>query len=303
MNKKRIYIILSFFAIIGTMTAAYSLYEHFTGDFRAINISFDPPHNSQLDIASLTPDQRAELDKALDQPYTWLDHGHQVFAFLSQDQKYVLKIFKFKRLKPSVINGWLAYIPGLKHHFEEREGKRVRRLAKLFTGYHLAYTQDREHSGLLFIHLNKSNNLNKNVEITDRMGFSHQVNLDDVFFAIQEKGRVTQDVLVGLLDNGDVESVSRHIALLFDMYVAEYRKGIVDWDHNIMHNTGFVGERPVRLDLGQLQHDETVKDVNVFKQDLMKISSKRFTGWLQSHYPDVEPAITADIAQKLAEYE
>ncbi len=276
-------------------------YEEFTGHFNLTNISYDLPYNQAMDIPPLSTTEQQKVEQILSQPFSWLDHGHQIYAFASQDQKYVLKIFKFKRLKPAWTDQWFSEIPGFANYYELAQNKRERRFQKLFKGYRLAYTKDRENTGLLYVHLNKTDNLQRKITVKDRLGFTHSLALDDLIFAVQERGRTAKKVLTALLENHDVEGVKSRIKSLFQMYVAEYKKGLVDWDRNVMHNSGFIGVQSIRLDLGQLQYDENVKDPEIFKEDLRQIASKRLTPWLKNHYPQYEVELTLFIQQLIRE--
>lgn len=298
--KKRLSILFgSFLLLVAVSYGAFSLYEDLTGDFRLVNIDFDMPHDFTLDVP-IASEVKKEVDQLLKEKFTWLGHGHQVFAFKSRDSKYALKIFKFKRLKPSKIRQWMMHIPGLEAYAEKQEALRIRRLEKLFVGYHLGYMLDPEHTGLLFVHLNKTKGeFEHQVKVKDRLGISHHVDLDEAFFAIQELGKTTKATFDDLLSRGDVERVKFLIHQLFNMYLAEYQKGIVDMDHNIVHNTGFIGDRPIRLDLGQLHYSESIRHPHVYQEDLTKVFSKRLKGWILKYYPKYHAELSEEIDHEL----
>lgn len=258
------------------------LFEEVTGDFRLENITYELPITAQEPITS---QKRQELNNIFDQSYTYLGKGRQTFVFASADGQYVLKFFRFKRLKPSRIIQIGSYLPFIGSVFTKCENKRQRRLEKLFTGYQVAYSYDQEHTGILYVHLGESQDLNKKITVKDWLGLSHSIELDTVAFAIQRRGRMTRDVLREFLDKGDTVSAKKHIDRLLSMYVAEYSLGIIDQDHNIMHNTGFVGETPLRLDVGQLKRDLIIRDPEIYSKDIKKIIDERIVGWLKRYYP------------------
>lgn len=300
--KKSIKWLLAALILFLAIFTSTLIYEAATGDFRLSNITHDFPQDPEWNMPPPTDEQKAWLTEVMDQPYRWLGQGHQIYAFASSDQRYVLKIFKFKRLKPSWTTKYLSYIPFVNTYFSHQENKRLRRLDKLFRGYKLAYIVDRAQTGILFLHLNnQSTDLNQQVTVIDKLGISHTLELDSLVFAIQEHALKTKDVLKALLKEANVTAVEQHINNLFDMYMSEYKLGIMDQDHNILQNTGFVGERPIRLDIGQLKYDEAIRDPAMQKQDLIKITSKRINRWLLSDYPDMQPQIAADMEHKLSE--
>lgn len=286
-------IILILFVGIG-----FWLYEDSTGDFRIKNITYDLEHHPEWDIPALSASQEAWLDKVLNQKFTWIGHGHQVFVFGSEDGNYVLKIFKFKRLKPSQLRNCLSYLPPFKNYCAAEESKRARRFFKLFNGYHTAYMLDSKYTGMHYVHLNHSTNLKKTVTIIDRLGVAHNINMDRTIFAIQDRAIKTKEWLSNLLEKGKVEKAKQALLALLDMYVSEYRLGIFDHDHNIMHNTGFVDNRPIRLDTGQLRHDESIKDPERYRLDLLNIVQKRIEPWLLTHHPEAHEEIMIAIKEK-----
>lgn len=291
--RKVFYIIIFIIAIV----LLGWLYELKTGDFRITNISYELPYHSELDVPT-SPKQQQWLRQLLAQKFTWVGHGHQVFAFVSADHKYVLKIFKFKRLKPSFIDTIFSSIAPLQGYAEKRAKWREGRLKTLFRGYQIAYNYDRENAGLLYIHLNHTSDLQMDVEVQDRLGITHTVDIDKTAFAIQEYARKTKSILTDLLNRGQVAQASTHIRSLFDMYVAEYKQGILDQDRNILDNTGFVGERPIRLDIGKVIKDDSIK--KTYRENLAKIAKNRLYDWLKKHYPQYHEEMARDMEAKLS---
>jgi hypothetical protein len=279
-------------AIIFSFACLWWIYETETGDFRESNIIFDLP----LRIENTPPKVLSPgIKKLLDQKFTWVGHGHQVYAFGSADGKYVLKIFKIHKLRPSWIESVLTYVPFSNSYRNYRIEKRLRREERLFKGYRVAYDYDRDHTGLLYVHLNTQKNKQLFVNLQDRFGISHKINLEETIFAIQERAKKTKDVLKELLDNGKVDLAKMHINQLLKMYLAEYQRGIVDRDHNVVHNTGFVGMRPIRLDVGRLTLDDEIKNPVVYQKDLDNVIHKRILPWVKKNYPQYYVSIKESV--------
>lgn len=278
---KRITIVGSLFALF---IGLYFLYENVTGDFRSVNITYDLPYHPEWEI-TLDDTQKEKIDTILSEPFSFLGHGHQTFAFLSKDGKYVLKIFKFKRLKESSFLNFLLEVPLFQDYAKKQERIRKNRFDKLFKGYLIAFNYDQKNTGISYIHLNLTKDIKKSVTVTDYFGFTHVLNLDDIVFAIQEKAIPTKKVFQALLNQGDVEEVKKHLLALFTMYVDEYHHAIIDKDRNILSNTGFIEDRAVRIDIGQLSIDPSIKSTQAMKEDLQKIAHERLYKWFLSHYP------------------
>lgn len=267
------------------LLASVWLYESETGDFRKSNIVYDLDYQPNV---SESPPFTPQIEQILNQKFNWLDHGHQVFVFESEDKNYVLKIFKFKKLRPTWFDSLLQHIPFMHSYAEYRHEKRLRRLDRLFKGYNVAFKYDKEHTGILYVHLLPSHHLHKKIIVQDRLGFSHKIHLDKIIFAIQERAKKTKDVLIDLLDKGEISKAKERIGHLLEMYKSEYAKGIIDLDHNIIYNTGFIGDRPMRLDVGRLTIDERMKEVEYSKSDIENITEKRLYPWIKKHYPEVD---------------
>ena len=97
-----------------------------------------------------------EIDKdvlsVLDQPFHYLGKGVQCYAFVSADDKYVLKFFRMRRLLPSP---WLVKMPLLESYKQEKIKRKSEELFRDFTSYKIAYEQLQEETGLVYVHLNQ----------------------------------------------------------------------------------------------------------------------------------------------------
>lgn len=279
-------------------------YMELAGDFRFENIVFDEYQFQPLEQTnhhSSLSDK--EPEQILNQPFAFLGKGHQAFVFESQDGNYVIKFFRFWRLKPSCLIRYLSYIPlsYVKEWCDHYEKKRLRRLEKLFSGYQVAYAYDQKNSGLIYLHLKNSNSWKKQIVVTDRYGFENAIQLDEVFFAIQKKGVSTKETLTKLLDQGDTKKTKQLLRSLLDLYMDGYKRGIIDQDHNLLDNTGFSEGIALRLDIGQLQKDDNMKQPEYYLKDLRKIIDKRLARWLRKKYPQYVEELMQDLEKKFHE--
>lgn len=279
--------------LLGLIAGSIKTFLMVTNDFRLSGITHEMPHKKEWEI-SLSDPQKKELNTILNQRFTYLGKGAQAYAFVSQDGKYVLKFFKFKHLRPNFL---LLSVPAIGPIGEWKREKILRKEEKLnnvFGAYRLAWGVHRQEAGLLFIHLNKTEDLKKSVEIEDKIGLNWTVNLDDVTFVVQRRAETSRKVIYGLLREGRVAEAKDKIRKIFDLYVAEYNKGIYDHDHGVMHNTGFVGEEPIHLDVGKLYADPSIKIRENALLDIAKI------GWkidqaIQANFPQFAEEIRKDI--------
>ena len=259
-------------------------YFRLTDDFRLANISCVLPHHREWDIPKLEPESEAAIDKILQQPFTYIGKGSQSYAFASADGEYVLKFFKFKHLRPHWLLETLSPLPYFNHYQRKQLKRKQRKLNSLFAGYRLAWESLREESGLLFIHLNKTKGLYPKAKLFDKIGLERTVDLDTVVFILQKKARTTRTVIDELLTKGDVATAKERIRQICALYASEYARGIYDMDHGVMHNTGFVGEQPIHLDIGKLTQEPLTQDPEFRRKDF-KLVLARIDAWLEANYP------------------
>lgn len=238
----------------------------------------------------LPQEQYDRLKAYFESPFTYLDKGHQSFVFLSSDKKIVLKFFDARSLKRFSVFPFTSVREVERGH---------RRLKLLLDGYQLAYEKDLTNSGLHFVQLAPNPNLDFTVHLYDRFGFSHFIDLGKVLFVIQSTATTTRDVLNKQLNAGDVEEAKISLGKIVDMYLNEYQNGIYDRDHNFIDNTGFIDGRPIRIDLGRLQYDETFKNPIVYQKDLQNVLVKRTARFLRKYFPQYHDEILAYLESKI----
>lgn len=293
---KKLFLIVAFVVLF---LGLGHLYYMMTGDFRLSDVLTESPYDLTVRLPELTVEERLRIVKVIDQDFYFLGHGHQTYAFVSEDQKYVLKLFKADYLQRSWMINIFPPIPPFRQFFLHRGESREYRMRRLLNGYAIAYALDRENSGLLYFQPNIGNSWDKNVQLIDKLGLRVTLDLDAVVFAIQEKAVTTRNVLHKLLSVGDVAGARRRIRQLLEMYLSEYQRGIFDHDHNLIDNTGFVGDRAIRQDVGKIVLDEEIQVRETMFQDLQKIIHKRLGPWIQSHYPRYYPELSRELERFL----
>lgn len=229
----------------------------FSPDFVMSAACFD------LKKETLTPEATSDDVKTiLSQTFTFLGSGNQSYAFVSADGKYVFKVMKLyqNRNEP-----W--------------------KFKRLLDGFMVADLYDREHTGILYTHLTPTENLNLTVHLLDKAGRHHNLSLDPLIFALQLKATPTRDAIAGDLNRGDKISAKKKIESLLSMMQEELSHGVYDADHNIWHNTGFIGEKPIRIDVGKLKLDERMKDPQAAQIEIEKIKNERIHPWLKRYFP------------------
>ncbi len=278
------------------------IYFRVTDDFRIANMTYEMPHHPEWEVANLSSKEKSEIDHILRQEFSYIGKGAQSYAFSSEDGEYVLKFFKFKHLKPNLLINLLPPISPLKEYKEYQVWRKQKNLQSVFTGYHLAHEMHKKESGILYVHLNPTTEIHGKIKVRDKLGFKREVDLDAVVFVLQEKAKTTRTMMQEALNQGDIGLAKKRMNQIFALYFEEYQKGIYDRDHGVMHNTGFVGERPIHLDVGKLTREEAMKQALTSKEDFEKIILK-FEVWLKKNYPTSYSELSYTLHQARLEFE
>jgi len=278
---------LSFFSLfILLLYGLGRLYFHLTAGFTIGNISSDFAYQPDWQTRALTNSENNELKMALEQPYEYLSKGCQSYVFLSQDGKYVIKFFKYQRFR---LQPWLVYFPPLPafdRYREEKKEKKWQILNFFIKSWKVAFDNLKAETGLIYVHLNKTDHLNKKLIIQDKLGIKHRLNLDQMEFCIQQRAEMLCDVLMEYKIKADDSSARLLIDNLIALIVSEYERGLADNDHALMQNTGVVQGRPIHIDVGQFIMNEEIKNPIKYHQELFTKTYK-FKKWLAQNYEEM----------------
>lgn len=295
---KRFWIGLILLAII--LFGFARLYYYLTDDFRVSNMTYDLPYNKEWATPAPTVEEKDHLKHILDQPFHYIGKGAQVYAFGSEDGQYVIKFFKFKHIRPSIWVDMLPSIPPFKAYKEDKKLKKAGKVFKVFNGYKLAFDHDKENTQLIYIHLNKTDDLKLNVTIVDKIGFERNLHLDDVIFILQRRGVTLRTKLTEDFERGDILAAQKHVIDILAMYLSEYKIGIYDRDHGVAQNTGFIGDKPFHLDVGKFSYGEEFKNPEFYQPDLIWVAAK-IKKWIYENFPAYEQAMTQAMEIYLSE--
>lgn len=240
--KKIKYCALIFFLIVLFFSGRALWFSiHKSQGFSLSKMKASLPHRKEWEITPLPPAQQEQLQELLRQKFHFLSSGYQSYAFISEDEKTIIKFFRMKRLTSSLTDPFF-------HPKKVKEHKK--NLEAIFNAYKLAYEEMREDAGLLYIHLNQSNDLKTRITISDYSGKEQKIDLDGIYFIVQERAEPLFNHLHALL--GDQEKFSLAINSFIDLVKRRLSKGIADADKGISENYGFIGDRPIQFDIGRI---------------------------------------------------
>ncbi len=292
---------LTMIGLFGVFCAAVLLYQFLLSkdDLHIDFITSQIPARSEWEMSSMHLEDLAKVDLLLSQPFIYLGEGGQAYVFSSADQQYVLKLFKFRRLRPSVSVRMLPDVYPFKSYRDKHIAKRQNKLMTAFNGHKLAYDRHRQESGLIFVQLNPTSS-SKVISVSDKKNRTKTIKLDNVSYVIQKKGEMLSRELSTLLQQDKLADAKQLIDQVFQLYLSEYRKGIYDLDYGVMHNIGSVEGIIFHLDVGKLTADERIKQPEFYQGHLIKTAVK-LQAWIHQHYPAYSPELTQYIEERLSQ--
>lgn len=250
------------------------------------------PNYPEFEPPLLSEKQKNELHQILSQPFHYIGKGCQFYAFMSQDERYVLKFFKHKHLCSRDWLKGIAVTPSMQSHIDKKIEERNNRIRNLFSSCQLAFEELSEETGVIFLHLNRRPILNQEVHLFDKMRLPHLIAIDDYEFVLQKKAVGVPQTLSRLLKSHDEAKLRDKIGQLALLVASRCEKGIRDRDRSFVQNVAFCeGEdRAVFVDIGQFYKDETIKTSEETKKEILRrLQGLRF--WASERNPDLIPYI------------
>jgi hypothetical protein len=259
-------------------------YQLLTDGFRLDKISKDLSQLPEYNLKISKEDKQKALD-ILDQDFKYLDKGCQTYVFESQDKQYVLKFVRFNKY---VLPFWVRYIRGIKKgndYYIRRFTHRTRSFKNTLKSYVFSYEKLKDQTGTIYVHLNKTNDLNKNVKISDRFGRSCRINLDNMSFMLQKKAKKLTSVMQDCVDNKDDKYLKELMVSFLKLVDTMYGKKIINKDYNCVKNSGVYHSEVVGIDLGSFFDNDQVENPAVYEFEMRKFV-KHFRKWIIKRAPE-----------------
>lgn len=285
--------IIALMLISLVLYGAGRLYFQLTAGFTEGNITTDIAKEPDWGIS---PSE--DLGGILNQPYTYLGKGCQSYVFKSADGAYVIKFLKFQRFRPQWYLDLFSFIPAVEKVRETKAESKRKKLNDLLTSWKIAYEDLRPETGLVYLHLNETQELPSSLILYDKMGFEHKIDPNKTLFLVQNTADMLCCTLRKKMGVGDVEGAKIIISRLMAMLISEYKRGFGDNDHALMQNTGVRDDYPLHIDVGQFSQEARFKDPEVYHKELFSKTYK-FRIWLSKHFPELEAYLTALLLEEI----
>ncbi len=252
-----------------------------TKGFRPHKITSPLPYNPRFDV------EEKQLPADLyNQSYSYIGSGGQSYCFLSADGKTVIKFFKLHHMTtPSL----LAHIPlpsGLDTIKKQFILSREKKWERTFTSCMIAYKEMKEETGVLFVHLNPTTTLQKKLTITDKIGISHQIDLDSTPFVWQKRAYPFYKDLKKQIKKGNEATSKKYIDMILSFMDSRSGKQIRDKDSGLKRNFGLCEGSLIEMDIGSFIKKPSLLDP-VKREKELRDKTKHLSKILQKHSPSL----------------
>ncbi|MBS0648057.1 MAG: hypothetical protein JSS10_02390 [Verrucomicrobia bacterium] len=224
--------------------------------------------------------------KILEQTFTYLDKGAQNFVFESEDQNYVLKFYRFpSRLRQfSFVSHPFSFLVPSKT--AEAKSYSERRVQFSYNSYFLASRYLKQETGVIYVHLNPTPDLDPKVRLKDRAGHFYELPLANIGFVLQKKGQPFLPLLKSRIQHQQIHLAEQMIDSLIHLIVSRCSRGITDLDNMANDNYGWAEDHAVHLDIGRFVPHEEMKKISVYRQEVIRVTSP-LARYLKKNSPEL----------------
>ncbi len=287
-----------FFCVLALFAGLVVGVNKLTDGFSVREIRSSLPYNPNYDVSFESQQQKQVLQQIVSQPFRYLGKGCQFYAFESLDGLYILKFPKHKHLRPLTLLKKLPIPQRWQEKSNEKVAKREERVRNLFSSCLLAYQEMAEETGLLYVHLNRTPALERNVVLIDKLGISHEIVLDDHEFVIQKKAMPAKVEFPSLLQKKDKQGIHLKIQQLMDLVAQRCQKGIQDRDRSFVQNVAFACNQDAAMfvDIGQFYKEGSLLTEEGAKNEIMR-RLILLRAWAEEKCPELRPYVEEEIRQ------
>ena len=275
-------LLLFFFSLfLGMDRFMYRKSLHFS--FSRIALFREKP---EWNFFMLNVEEQKEIDQIFNQNFTFFEKGSHAYLFLSEDNKYMLKLLKQNMLCPK---NWLAYIPVSFNPYYQEYCQKQKKIHKMLTAFKIASTELKEETGLVYIHLNPTQTLNKKLILVDKHGKKHTIDPNNMSFYLQKRAQLIYVRISELMRTGNLERAKNIISSVFALIAQLENKGIHSGKMAMYKNFGIIDDKAVQIDIGVLR-----KQTGCTKQPISTLTHN-FRDWIEKNYPALLPHFDAEL--------
>ena len=268
------------------VVAIRASYYVLSDGFSLFKIENTFPVSKEWQLDAPGSSEQKQLKAICEKPFTYLGKGSQAYAFISDDKRYVLKLFKCYHLTP--VN-WLLKVPlpnSLADWRDQTTAKRQKKINDTLKSYRIAATTLRSECGLISMEILPTPQFHQQVKLIDKIGRSHIIDLGNYGFIIQDKADLIYPKLSEWIANDELAKAKKALRSVVSLIVQRSKKGIQDSDADLHKNAGLIGTKAIFIDIGSFHQNIAAKEKEVYIRDLQKITNK-LDLWLQKMSPEL----------------
>lgn len=288
--KRFFYIALAALCCIGLQKFCRSK----TDGFALYKIQSHLPFNPEFETRTASEEELKTASLILDQPFYYLGKGAQCYAFVSGDGNYVLKFFRLYHLRPPE---WFTSMPlpsFLQDYRQEKINRKFGELSRDFISYKIAFNELKDDTGLLYVHLNKTDLFHKKVTLYDKIRMKHSIDIDSMEFLLQKKADLFYPAMQKMIEEGKKEEAKAALQKLVSFLAKRASLGIYDKDPDINTNFGIAKGSPLQIDVGRFRPDPSRKDPSLYISDIIRVTDN-LKQWLEMQDKELSEALMDEI--------
>ena len=262
-----------------------------TDGFALSKIRSNLTYHSEWEVSLLSASENKRVHDIFEQKFTYLAKGAQCHVFESADGKWVLKFFRHHHMRPPL---WLTLLPSFLDPWRSSKiEKKWSKLHKDFASYCIAYTELKEKTGILFLHLNKTENLKQSVTIVDRLNIEHSLDMDEMEFLLQKKATLVYPTIDTWMETGNIVAAKEALSDLVSVLKIRFEKGLFDKDPDLNTNFGFIDKQAVQIDVGRFKRQK--QSPSRSKDAIYRITDN-LKQFLDQRYPALSEHLQTEIS-------
>lgn len=284
--------IYKFFLFIAVFSGLYFFCNSQTKGFRLQEILSDIPNDPRWDVPP--PHNPKEMALRLNQTFIYLGSGKQCHAFLGEDRKTVLKLFRHNDLSfLKIVN----HFPPAFHRWYWNRIETKYDPVYCLESSKIAYEKLQSQTGIFFLHINKTRDQFGSVTLKDNTGVSHQVNLDATEFLVQEYCELAVTRIEEQMKSGNLSAASSSLKAIFEAIEEWSKLGVHIDNPALRRNIGFNGDQVIMLDAGSLTLSEENKEGAQVKKHIQK-TMHGLGRWIRKKHPNLYPYFQEQLKEK-----
>lgn len=277
----------SFFYVFLIIIAAFFMKIHYLANdgFKIHKVLYHHHFVSDWDVSYSKKEKQIALN-ILSQPFKYLGKGRQSYVFVSDDDKYVLKLIRYHKCQMPFFTSFLDYFHFSTLSYRKMIEDKKERIKRGMTSYKIAYENLKDITLVEFVHLNPTNDLKKTVIIKDKKSKKYFIDLDNVAFIIQKKAIPLKDSI--LKEKNNLQNLKPILISYVSVGKKCLEKKVFNRDlDNLIRNAGCYNNRVIHVDIGSFyilnnpSEEDLMKDFNNYILPMHKL--------LKSNIPEAIP--------------